>query len=352
MVLDISERKAREEHAQLLMREVNHRAKNMLALIQAVARRTVASGPEDFLERLDRRISSMAANQDLLVQGDWKAIPISSLLRAQLAPLGDSVGKRVLQDGPAVELTAAAAQSIGMALHELATNAMKYGALSREAGRVSVRWDIEVDSGHGPVFTLEWVESGGPVVTQPRQRGFGSTVITQMVKAGLGCEPHLDFAPTGLIWRIACPAELVLEGGAKRIDAAVTDVRADEAIDGLRVLLVEDDPLIALDLAQLLEEAGFVVIGPAHSVAGALGLLRDARCDAAVLDVNLGAETAEPIALALAKTGTPFVTLSGYSRDQQPAAMRNAPLLGKPVIPETLFAELNRCRKQTARPNN
>ena len=186
-------------------------------------------------------------------------------------------------------------------------------------------------------------ETDGPPVTRPTRRGFGSTVIGGMINMGLDCVAEIDYAPTGLRWRIACPANSIVEGAKvakappapRSIKAAATDLK--------RVLVVEDEALIAMEIAAILSDAGFTVIGPVGSVAQALALIERLGCEAAVLDINLGKETAEPIARVLSARATPFVTISGYSREQQPAAFRNAPLVSKPVRPELLVAEIRKC---------
>jgi two-component sensor histidine kinase len=136
---DITERKEREEKEHLLMREMNHRGKNMLTVVDAIAHQTATTGPEDFAARFSERIRALAANQDLLVGNEWRGVDVEGLVRAQLAHFADLVGFRIAVDGPTLRLNAAAAQAIGLALHELATNAAKYGGLSVDAGRVDVR---------------------------------------------------------------------------------------------------------------------------------------------------------------------------------------------------------------------
>jgi PAS domain S-box-containing protein len=199
---DITERKAHEEQIHLLMREVNHRAKNMLSLVQAIARHTAARDPEDFIGCFTERIQALAANQDLLIRNEWQGVDVEDLVRAQLAHFADLVGSRIDVDGPKLRLNATAAQAIGLALHELATNAGKYGALSTDRGRVNVCWGTV-----GDVLTMSWTERDGPPVSAPKRRGFGTTVIETMAKHSLDGEIDLDYAPSGVIWRLVCPAK-------------------------------------------------------------------------------------------------------------------------------------------------
>jgi PAS domain S-box-containing protein len=207
---DLTERKAHEQHVHLVMREASHRAKNMLSLVQAIARQTAAGAPEDFVGRFTERIQALAANQDLLVRNEWQGVDVEDLVRAQFAHFADLVGCRIAVQGPPLRLNATAAQAIGLALHELATNAGKYGALSTNSGRVDVCWGTNAD-----ILTMSWAERDGPPVSPPARRGFGSTVIVSMAEATVGGEVQLDYAPSGLVWRLICPAANVLECGER-----------------------------------------------------------------------------------------------------------------------------------------
>jgi PAS domain S-box-containing protein len=206
MAHDSTEQKAYEEQILFLMREVNHRAKNMLSLVQAIARQTAAHEPEDFIDHFTERIQALAANQDLLVRNEWRGVDMEDLVHAQLAHFADLVGPRITVDGPKLHLDAAAAQAIGLALHELATNAGKYGALSTDVGSVDVRWRLD-----GGIFKMSWTESNGPPVRRPERQGFGSTVINSMTKRTVGGEVELDYAHSGLVWRLTCQSGNVLE---------------------------------------------------------------------------------------------------------------------------------------------
>jgi PAS domain S-box-containing protein len=206
---DITERKSREERERLLLHELNHRAKNILSVVDAIAHQTATGAPEDFVERFSERIQALSANQELLVRGEWKGVETEDLVRAQLAHFDDLIGSRIAVQGPKLRLKAPSAQAIGLALHELATNAGKYGTLSTDTGRVDISWGID-----GDTFTMSWVEREGPPVSPPKRRGFGTKVMEAMAQRSLAGNVDLNFAPSGLTWRLTCPAANALE--AKR----------------------------------------------------------------------------------------------------------------------------------------
>ncbi len=178
---DITERKAHEEYVHLLTREVNHRVKNMLSVVSAIAHRTAAKNPQDFVERFSERIQALSANQDLLIRNEWKGVDVKDLDRAQLAHFVSLIDSRIAVRGPRLRLKPESAQAVGLALHELATNAGKYGALSTNEGRVDIWWQAAAN-----MFTMSWTENNGPPVVAPTRRGFGSTVINTMAKYSLG----------------------------------------------------------------------------------------------------------------------------------------------------------------------
>jgi two-component sensor histidine kinase len=209
-IQDITERKEREEKEHLLMREINHRAKNMLSVVDSIAHQTATRSPEDFIERFSERIQALSANQDLLVRNEWNGVEIADLARAQLAHFADLIGSRIVVRGPRLRLNAASAQAIGLALHELATNAGKYGALSTGAGRVDICWGIDCDT-----LAMSWTEAAGPSVSAPKRRGFGTIVMEAMAERSVDGKVDLDYAPSGMIWRLTCPAANALEPGER-----------------------------------------------------------------------------------------------------------------------------------------
>jgi two-component sensor histidine kinase len=211
-VLDRTEaHKQAEQQIRLLMNEVNHRSKNLLSVVTAIAQQTAAFNPQEFVKKFSSRVQALAVNHDLLVKSQWRSIDASELIGGQLAHFGDLVGKRILFDGPPIRVSSAAAQSIGMVVHELSTNTVKYGALSGEEGRIDIGWEID-SSGAEPVFSICWTERDGPPMVAPTHRGFGTTVVTKMVEMSLDGETVLDYTSTGLIWRLGCPLKNVLEG--------------------------------------------------------------------------------------------------------------------------------------------
>jgi two-component sensor histidine kinase/CheY-like chemotaxis protein len=200
-----------EQQVRLLMNEVNHRSKNLLSVVTAIAQQTATSSPEEFIEKFSNRVQALAVNHDLLVKSQWRSIDASELIGGQLAHFGDLVGGRIVVRGAPIQLSSAAAQSIGMVIHELSTNTIKYGALSGDEGRIEIAWEIDSNSAD-PVFLMRWTERDGPPLVAPTRRGFGTTVVTKMVEMSLDGTTILDYSTNGLIWRLACPLKNVLEG--------------------------------------------------------------------------------------------------------------------------------------------
>ena len=150
----------------------------------------------------------------------------AELVRGQLAHFRDLIGPRIELKGPSLPVSASAAQILGMAIHELATNAGKYGALSDAAGRVAIAWGLERDDAGGETFTISWREQGGPPVSSPSRNGFGSTVVGALAESSLDAKVDLDFSKKGLSWRLHCPAAGVIEGTRSRPAARAALSRA------------------------------------------------------------------------------------------------------------------------------
>jgi two-component sensor histidine kinase len=196
-----------EEHLRLLLREITHRSKNLLAVIQAMARQTgrTADDVDTFLERFSARVQALARSHDLLVQESWHGAPLPDLVRSQLAAYLDGAAAQVSVGGPVALLRPEAAQSLGLALHELAVNAARYGALSVPAGHVDVTWrELSAEDGDGVEFV--WAETGGPEVAPPVRRGFGCLVIERNHARSIDCAVDLSFLPGGVQCRLRIPS--------------------------------------------------------------------------------------------------------------------------------------------------
>ncbi|MGL4396807.1 MAG: PAS domain S-box protein [Hyphomicrobium sp.] len=211
---DITERKRYELQTQLLMREMEHRTKNMTGVLLAVARQTAAAGAEEFADSFSERVTAITICQDMLSRNDGGSIALRNLIEAQIAHLNPAAQPRITLTGPDLYITAAAAQSLGLVMYELATNASKYGALATEVGHVTVSWQIASRDYPDDTFALEWVEADGPSVTAPEHTGFGTTLISNMIEFALSAEVDLDYAPQGFSWRLTCPTEIVLDRSA------------------------------------------------------------------------------------------------------------------------------------------
>jgi PAS domain S-box-containing protein len=205
VVLDITERKRAEERDRILTAEVNHRAKNLLAVVQAVALQTARSDtPEEFARNFNSRLSGLAASHDLLVQSHWRGVDAGELVRSQLSHFADMFNQRILFDGPPAQLKASAAQTLGMAVHELATNASKYGALSPTAGIIQVSWGVKRSSDQ-PRFWMQWVETCQQPIEPPQRRGFGHSIMVDMAEYSLNAKVDLSYPATGVVWQLTAP---------------------------------------------------------------------------------------------------------------------------------------------------
>jgi PAS domain S-box-containing protein len=209
--VDVTERKEGEAHLRLLLRELTHRSKNLLAVIQAMARQTArhTGSVETFLAQFGARLQALAASHDLLVRESWYGASLGELVRSQLGGYVDGPASQVSIEGPAIAIKPEAAQNLGLALHELAVNAAKFGALSVATGHVSITWS-RLESTEGNAVELDWRERLGPKVKSRRRKGFGSMVIERNLARVLDAEVNMDFDPNGLHCHIVIPASQIL----------------------------------------------------------------------------------------------------------------------------------------------
>jgi PAS domain S-box-containing protein len=217
--VDVTERRQRETHIRILLRELTHRTKNMLAVIQAMARQTLTASvsAKDFEQRFSGRLQGLASSLDILVDENWRGASIGELIRSQLGPYRDMVGSRILLSGDDFSLEPEAAQNIGLALHELGTNSAKYGALSVPTGVVEISWKHQED---GQNFLFRWRERGGPPVEPPQHKGFGHAVIERLVPRALNGRARLDYPREGFSWELEIPAGLLRQEPAAEPFAA------------------------------------------------------------------------------------------------------------------------------------
>jgi PAS domain S-box-containing protein len=233
IIHDISARKDAERHLQFLMRELSHRSKNQLAIIQAIAAQTARSADsvDAFMKKFRMRMQGLAASHDLLVSQNWAGVPLAELVRRQINAFIDVSRDTVKISGPDLHLTTSATEAIGLALHELATNSAKFGALSVPEGNLTVAWSLAPAAGVPDSVLLEWVETGGPSVHPPEHKGFGSFVIERMVAEAVDGTVRLEFAPGGLYWRLEFPRKHLVE--LDRLDRWSSRVKPPAARDEL-----------------------------------------------------------------------------------------------------------------------
>lgn len=208
IVADVTERKSAENHVQFLMHELSHRSKNLLAVIQSISRRTARTTTtvKEFEGRFEKRLQGLAATHDVLVRNSWQGAPLGDLLRQQLMPFMDMRSSRVELTGPEIVVTAEATQAIGLAIHELATNAIKYRSLSIPEGKIKISWVFDSGSLATRGLLLKWAEHDGPRVASPSRKGFGHLVIGEMIERSLNAKVALEFATHGLEWSVSMPA--------------------------------------------------------------------------------------------------------------------------------------------------
>ena len=212
VAVDISDRKASEDQLRLVLRELTHRCKNMLAVIHAIARQTASRtrSVDDFVDRFSARLVAIGCSHDLLIADDWHGASLRMLVEQQLGEHADRIAGQIAIEGEDVMLKPEAVQNLGLALHELATNALKYGSLSEPQGRVSIRWKFCEDASK---LRLTWQERGGPPVTPPERSGFGRAMIETVVGRALEGDVVLSFPPKGVRCEIVIPLAQVTSRG-------------------------------------------------------------------------------------------------------------------------------------------
>lgn len=335
----VAERTAQLEAAtarqELLAREVDHRARNALAVIQSIVTLSAAESGGGFVDAIKGRIRAMATAHNLLSESRWSGADLLTLISEELAPFDNG---RVRIDGFPVSIVPSVAQNLALALHELVTNAAKYGALSSPNGRLSVSWRFV-----GEDLRLDWREECPAPISAPAKTGFGSKVIEASVKAQLGGALETNWRSRGLECTLHLPgrhfrARARADAAAAKPDAA----RIDRArVRNRRILIVEDEPLIAMMTSKLIGELGGEVLGPFAAPREAAAALTSS-VDAAVLDVNIAGDMVYAFAEELSRRGVPLIFVTGYDAGAIDARFAAAPVLTKPVEGEDLAEALAR----------
>lgn len=334
ITLDITDRKQAEQDLRLLMAEVDHRAKNMLAVVQAMLRLTKAGDIDDYRSRIEGRVGALARAHTHLADARWRGVDLHRLLRAEMASRTPAAADRVVLAGPAVLLAADTAQAAAMALHELADNALRHGALSVPEGRLEVDWTIGEEG-----LKLHWRESGGPALAADAKPGFGTIVIDRSIGQQLSGTIERTWLPDGLDCTILLPPANLAETHGPPAPEAKAPPKMDTSRQRSRVLVVEDTHLVAMELEQILSTAGYEVVGPAMSLEKGLQLAGQERIDAAVLDVNLAGKLVFPLAERLEQERVPVLFCTGYDRQILAGSRFDShPCLGKPFAAATLLS--------------
>ena len=335
VTIDITDRKETEERQLLLAREVDHRAKNALAVMHAIVSLTRADSIEQFVTAVEGRVQALARAHSLLSESRWRGANMFELIREELAPYCATNFDRVRISGSSLLLEPSTAQALALALHELATNAAKYGALSLPSGSVEVVWELKAAK-----LELQWSERGGPAVEQTISGGFGIRVIKASVESQLGGAVEFDWRHDGLHCLISVPHHENPESSKKLQTSVQTagTVGSGRVEGGLRkrILVVEDEGLIAMMIEQNLRDLNFDVVGPFGTVHEALAAVDREPIDAGILDINLGGEMAYPIAHILRARKVPFVFMTGYGAETIAAPFPEVRIFQKPLERDVL----------------
>jgi len=344
------ERLRAEERRRILNDELNHRVKNIITLVKSIALQTGAhaSSVADYSASLEGRLRALAFAHDQSLGGEGTG-DLAALIEAEagLHRYG-AFPERVVARGERIKLDDQTFGVLALVVHEMMTNAAKYGALSVPEGRLDLSWAFDVAGD----LEIVWVESDGPVVVTPSREGFGTKLIQNTVSHDLGGVAEVVYAPTGV------RARLVIPGRHASLDNAPAAVAKPPAeapagvLKDLSILVVEDQSLVAMDLEESLARLGALEVRLSPTAADALALLKSFRPNAAVLDFNLGEETSEAVAEHLESVGVPYVFATGYGDSVMiPQRFRHVPVVRKPVNPALLAAQISAAREGAQRPS-
>jgi PAS domain S-box-containing protein len=337
---DVTEAMEATEHQAVLVAELQHRVRNIMAVIRSVVARSAgtAASVQQYVELLSGRLMALARTQALLTRGANLGVDVGAMIRDELAAQAHHEDQYQIS-GPELVISPKAAEVLSLAVHELAVNALKHGALASREGRVSVAWRVIARGAGAPWFGLTWRETRPQCAdwSPATRRGFGSTLIEQRVPHELGGRGKLEISPRGAVAFIEFPLQpgaSILETDAPlrtSVFGGSLDMTGEPTLAGQRVLVVEDDFYLADDAATVLRAAGAEVVGPFGAEAPAIAAARADRLSAAVVDINLGSGQSFEVARVLRTAGVPFVFLTGYDSAVIPSEFEGLPMLQKPV---------------------
>lgn len=318
-----------DSHQELLIAELNHRVRNILNLIRSVVAQSGAGvgSVAEFTDVVGGRIQALARAHEQITRDQWAPAGLAEMIEIEAAAyLGDQAG-RVHLTGPPLTIQPGAFTALSLVIHELITNSVKYGAFSNGRGRIEIAVTMLGPEG----AEIRWHEHDGPVVRPPTRRGFGSAILERSIPHDLGGEAELRYEPTGLRARFVLPAVHLAEPPAATNDRAKPESAPPPASLAGRALVLEDNIIIAVEAEALLTGLGASSVAIVADVADALDAIKRARPDFALLDVNLGRETSEPVAERLKALGVPFAFTSGYGEVTHLAErFPDAPMVQKP----------------------
>jgi len=329
VTMDITGRKDAEERQALLAREVDHRAKNAMAIVQSIVRLTKAESISDYANVIEGRIKALSRAHALLSDTRWQGAEMAKLVDEELAPYRSGQADRIRLAGPKVVLEPTTAQTLALALHELSTNAVKYGSLSQASGRLELNWEILPNE-----IAVTWRESGGPAVQKPNQTGFGAKIITSSIERQLEGKVSFDWRPEGLFCELRAPRRQSTEPADTVVSLPAST--SAKKLPGERILIVEDEALVAMILEDQLADLGISVAATCASVPEAMRAIEKSAPQAAILDVNLRGQLVYPVADRLMDRGIPFVFVTGYGRESIDRRYSFVKVLEKPVERQAL----------------
>jgi PAS domain S-box-containing protein len=351
VTVDITDRKDAEERQALLAREVDHRARNALALVQSIVRLTKADTIKSYIAAVDGRIGALSRAHTLLAQSRWQGAGLARLVDEELAPYRTGDADKITASGPDVSLEPRTAQTLALALHELSTNAAKYGALSVMSGRIDLTWELQPE-----ILVLRWSESGGPSTQPPATPGFGIRVISASIERQLEGEVRFEWHSEGLRCSLAVPRgdkiEPLARVSAHRMLVDVKPALPLQLETGNRLLLVEDEILVAMMMRDILTDLGFTVVGPFSRLSEAMVAAVHENIDAGIIDINLGGEFVYPVADVLAARKLPFVFVTGYGVESIDGRFAHVPIVKKPVQRQALQSIFLPAERDAAAPPN